>query len=93
MTYWKIAICQKRNVQRPPVLQKEPKSERPRAVHRVKSEPAVSPKVIAFKPQPPEEDEDEAVIELKKKVRDAMAILEEGKAVAAFNLLKQIVGD
>ena len=53
----------------------------------------MSPKVIAFKPQPPEEDEDEAVIELKKKVRDAMAILEEGKAVAAFNLLKQIVGD
>jgi hypothetical protein len=75
---------------RPP---KEPKLERPRGVHPVKSEPAVSPKVIAFKPQPPEEDEDEAVIELKKKVRHAMAILEEGKAVAAFNLLKQIVGD
>ena len=31
------------------------------------------------------------MVELKKKVRRAMKILEAGKAVAAFNLLKEIV--
>jgi hypothetical protein len=75
---------------RPP---KEPKSERPRTVRPVKSEPAVSAKVVAFKPEPAQEDDDDEIAELKEKVRHAMAILEEGKAVAAFNLLKQIVGD
>jgi hypothetical protein len=48
-------------------------------------------KVVAFKPAPEEDDEDEEIAELKKQVRHAMAVLEEGKAVAAFNLLKRIV--
>ena len=30
---------------------------------------------------------------MKKQVRHAMTVLEEGKAVAAFNLLKRIVAD
>jgi hypothetical protein len=56
--------------------------------------PAAKPNVVAFKQSPPaEEEEDEAIAELKDRVRHAMAVLEEGKAVAAFNLLKRIVGD
>lgn len=35
----------------------------------------------------------EDIAELKKQVRRVMAVLEEGKAVAAFNLLKRIVND
>ncbi|MEO7934337.1 MAG: hypothetical protein ABIT76_14375 [Chthoniobacterales bacterium] len=48
------------------------------------------PKLVEFHPA---EEEDSAVTELKKKVRRAMAALEDGKQVAAFNLLKQIVED
>lgn len=53
---------------------------------------AVSEKVIAFKPGP-KDDEDEEIAAIKKQVRHAMALLEDGKAVAAFNLLKRAVGD
>ena len=45
-------------------------------------------------PAPKVEDKDgpnEEVEEIKKQVRQAMKILEEGKQVAAFNLLKRIV--
>ena len=58
-----------------------------------KTESPASRKVVAFKPVESDEDEDEDIAELKKQVRHAMAVLEEGKAVAAFNLLKRIVGD
>ena len=57
-----------------------------------------SRKVVKF-PEPaaaePEEDdeESEAIEEIKAQVRKAMAELEKGKQVAAFNLLKRIVGD
>jgi len=37
--------------------------------------------------------QDEAVAAIKKQVRRAMKILEQGKAVAAFNLLKKIVDE
>ena len=48
--------------------------------------------VVAFEPKAKEEaEESEEIAELKKQVRHAMAVLEEGKAVAAFNLLKRIV--
>jgi len=50
-------------------------------------------KVVPFKPAPPAVEDDEDIADLKKQVRHAMAILEEGKAVAAFNLLKRIVED
>lgn len=53
--------------------------------------PDVSHNVVAFKPD--EEEENEEVADLKKRVRHAMAVLEDGKPVAAFNLLKAIVGD
>lgn len=50
-------------------------------------------KVVPFEPAPPEDDDDEAIADLKKQVRHAMAVLEGGKPVAAFNLLKRIVED
>lgn len=40
-----------------------------------------------------EDEDDEDIADLKNQVRHAMAVLEEGKAVAAFHLLKRIVGD
>jgi hypothetical protein len=43
--------------------------------------------------RPEGEVEDEEIAELKKQVRYAMAVLEEGRAVAAFNLLNRIVGN
>jgi hypothetical protein len=48
-------------------------------------------KVIKFHIPDHHGDEDSEVAELKRKVRRAMEVLEEGKAVAAFNLLKRIV--
>lgn len=48
-----------------------------------------SKKVIDFAPV--EKEENEEVARLKKQVRRAIAALEAGKEVAAFNLLKQIV--
>ncbi len=63
-----------------------------RPVHPGKMNPEILKKVIVFKPAP-QDDEDEDVTELKKQIRQAMALLEDGKAVAAFNLLKRIVGD
>jgi hypothetical protein len=48
-------------------------------------------KVIKFHIPDHHGDEDSGVAELKRKVRRAMEVLEEGKAVAAFNLLKRIV--
>jgi len=55
-------------------------------------------KVVKFpKPETPEpaadDEESEAIEELKAQVRKAMGELEKGKQVAAFNLLKRIVGD
>ena len=50
-------------------------------------------KVVQFQREPEEDDDDEAIAELKKQVRHAMAVLEAGKPVAAFNLLKRIVED
>lgn len=50
-------------------------------------------KVVPFEPAPLGEDDEDAIADLKKQVRHAMAVLEEGKPVAAFNLLKRIVED
>lgn len=55
--------------------------------------PAPRKNVVAFKQEAAEDDEDEEIRDLKKQVRHAMAMLEEGRQVAAFNLLKRIVGD
>ena len=51
-------------------------------------------KVVHFaKPEPPPEpdEESEALQEIKNQVRHAMEALEQGKQIAAFNLLKRIV--
>ncbi len=58
-----------------------------------KTEPPATRKVVAFKPPVEDDDEDEDIAELKKQVRHAMSVLEEGKAVAAFNQLKRLVSD
>jgi len=75
---------------RPP---KKPKPKAASKVRREKPEPPAMRKVVAFQPAPEDDEEDEEIAALKKQVRRAMAVLEEGKAVAAFNLLKRIVND
>ncbi len=74
----------------------KPPKDKPACTPKARQEKATAPaksKVVPFKPEPPDEDDDEAVAELKKRVRHAMAVLEAGKPVAAFNLLKRIVED
>lgn len=83
-----------------------PKRERAKAPHPPKKpQPKPAPKaleerteskhnVVAFKRPPEKEDDDDEdyeIAKLKKQVRHAMGVLHEGKAVAAFNLLKRIV--
>ena len=69
----------------PPKALLKPKAPKP--------PPAAPPKeTIPFKPAE-NEPENEEVLELKKQVKHAMAVLEQGKQVAAFNLLKRIVED
>jgi hypothetical protein len=53
-------------------------------------------KLVEFpklEPSPESSDTGKEMEELKRRVREAMNALEEGKQVAAFNLLKRIVGD
>ena len=79
---------------KPPRPPKKPKPKPSRKAREEKVEPPPKHNVVAFKPAPGkehEDDEDDEIPELKKQVRHAMAVLEEGKAVAAFNLLKRIV--
>jgi hypothetical protein len=76
---------------RPP---KKTKAKPAPKARKEKAEPPPKHKVVAFRPPPnraDEDEEDEEIAELKKQVRRAMAALEEGKAVAAFNLLKRIL--
>ena len=87
---------------RPPkkAPRKTPASETPKATpaRTGKERPLRQPvaakfKVVPFQHEPEGDDDDEAITELKKRVRHAMAVLEEGKPVAAFNLLKRIAED
>ncbi|HEY5744207.1 MAG TPA: hypothetical protein VIS99_16915 [Terrimicrobiaceae bacterium] len=61
---------------------------------KVKVRKPVQEKLLQF-PKPPAkeepDEESEAIQELKNQVRHAMEVLEEGRQVAAFNLLKRIV--
>lgn len=72
-----------------------PKKAKPK-VKRVKDVPAPTKlkNVVAFKAdteEAEEEEENEEVAAIKNEVRRAMKVLEDGKAVAAFNLMKRIV--
>ena len=59
-----------------------------------KGEKAPAAKVIHFpKPEPEDDDEDETVSELKGYARQALRALEKNNSVAAYNLLKRIVGE
>jgi hypothetical protein len=54
--------------------------------------PPTSDKVVTFrKPEPEEEEEDEEVTDLKSGIHHAMELLEAGKQVTAFNILKRLV--
>jgi hypothetical protein len=68
---------------RPPVAAAEPTN----------SEEPESARVVKFpEPKAEEEPESDPIVEdIKDKVRQAMKLLEDGKQVAAFNLLKQVV--
>ena len=77
---------------------KEPKKAGPKSTFpEKKSKPRARPpheKVVYFtKPELQEEpdEESEALKDIKKEVRHAMELLEQGRQVAAFNLLKRIV--
>ena len=76
---------------------KAPKEAPPEPIsHEEKAEPEepAHEKVVRFtKPEPPRESdaESEAIQGIKNQVRHAMEALEQGKQVAAFNLLKRIV--
>ena len=77
-----------------PKKAKAPPKAKPASRPAIKSEKAPAAKVIHFpKPEPEEEDEDESITEIKGSVRQAMRSLEKGNSVAAYNLLKRIVGD
>jgi hypothetical protein len=84
-----IPKSERANAPRPP---KKPKPKpTPKALEE-RTEPKHN--VVAFKrpfEKEEEEDEDYEIAKLKKQVRHAMAVLHEGKAAAAFNLLKRIV--
>jgi hypothetical protein len=77
-----------------------PKERKPKEIPEPSVEPAVveeivpeTARVVEF-PTPKVEEEarpNEAVEEIKNQIREAMKILEEGKQVAAYNLLKRIV--
>jgi hypothetical protein len=60
----------------------------------VKAKKPAHPKIVHF-PEPnfrkARDEGSEAIQEIKNQVRQAMAVLEQGKQVAAFNILKQIV--
>jgi hypothetical protein len=71
----------------------KPKAKPKRAPAIRRKEEPESTKVVAFKPEIADADDDEDISDLKKQVRHAMRALEDGKAVAAFNLLKRIVGE
>jgi len=78
---------------RPPALKapKKPKPK-PQAARRERPEPPEPRKVVAFTP-PSDDEESDEVADLKRDVRQAIKALEDGRQVAAFNLLKRIVGD
>ncbi len=75
----------------PPVVlhRPEPAAATARQTERAERKAARSRKLVSF--EPAGKDESDEVVRLKKQVRRAMAALEEGKEVAAFNLLKRIV--
>lgn len=81
-------------VKAPAAAPAKPERTRGTKVNREKTPKAMKLRVVPFKAAPPrrdEEDDDSEVAALKNQVRHAMAALEDGKAVAAFNLLKRIV--
>lgn len=78
----------------PPRARKpSPKRKTSTASKEITPEESPTSKVIAFQREEPDEEENEEVAELKAGVRRAMKALEEGKQVAAFNLLKHLIGD
>ena len=76
-------------------VKKASKPEKKQQAKKTTQEKPAKAKIIPFKRDEEEvtEDENPEVAALKSQVRRAMSALEQGKQVAAFNLLKRIVGD
>ena len=84
----------------PAAKTKKAAKPKPKARPKAKTKPKVKPKppaktkhaakIIPFEPPADEDDTDPEVMKVKQQVRRAMKLLEDGKQVAAFNLLKQI---
>jgi hypothetical protein len=80
----------------PPVVLPRPEPDTPRPEERPQEKPrpkhaATRPRKLVSFPATAKAKESDEVLRLKKQVRRAMAALEEGKEVAAFNLLQRIV--
>lgn len=73
----------------PPVPERRPKAKASSPAKIQKPKQEQSSKIVAFRAAE-EEDSDEEIAELRAQVRKAMALLEDGKQVAAFNVLKRI---
>jgi hypothetical protein len=73
----------------------KPHTAKKRASRPSKKPPKAPPaKVIHFpKPEPDAEEEDDSVAAIKGYARQALRALEKNNSVAAYNLLKRIVGD
>lgn len=91
----------KRTEQQIPTLIPKPGSAKPanktpdeKKLDQPLEKPASEDKVVKFHPPEPEKQpvpESDEIKEIKRRVRAAMEALEEGKQVAAFNLLKNIL--
>jgi len=84
----------KKPVKAPAAAPAKPERTREKKANREKTPKTMKLRVVPFKAAPPrrdEEDDESEVAALKNQVRHAMAVLEAGKVVAAFNLLKRIV--
>jgi hypothetical protein len=81
----------KRRSHAPKSVTKTPPLKMRKASISKEAEPPPS-KVVHFpKPEPDHDDEDQEIADLKSGIRHAMQMLEQGKQVAAFNLLKRLV--
>jgi hypothetical protein len=85
---WKDAEIPKAQSKAPPAPARKAKPKPSRA----KEKPAASAKILKFHPERAKEKSGNGEIEeIKAQIRKAMALLEDGKSVAAFNLLKRTV--
>ncbi len=84
---------QKTSVKEKPKKPTPHRSSKPAKQPQKKAEKPTSAKVIHFPKPEAEDEEDESITEFKGHVRQAIRALEKNNSVAAYNLLKRIVGN